>query len=62
MNWLVLEKRNYNSSQQDEQVVAIRVVIIVVEEVEELSLTVDWVMVFRMGEKELWNQRLRESG
>jgi len=62
MNWLVLEERNYNSSQQDEQVVAIRVVIVVVEEVEELGLRVDWVMVFRMGVKVLWNERLRESG
>jgi len=61
MNWLVLKERNYNSSQQDEQVVVIRVVIAVVEEVKELGLRVDWVMVFRMGEKVLWNERLRES-
>jgi len=33
-----------------------------VEEVKELGLMVDWVMVFRMREKELWNERLRESG
>jgi len=33
-----------------------------VEEVEELGLTVDWVMVFQMGKNELWNERLRESG
>jgi len=39
-----------------------RVVIAVVEEVEELGLTVDWVMVFQMGKNELWNERLRESG
>jgi len=39
-----------------------RIVIAVVEEVEELGLTVDWVMVFQMGKKELWNERLRESG
>jgi len=37
-------------------------VIVVVEEVEELGLKVGWVMVFRMGEKEMWNERLRESG
>jgi len=39
-----------------------RIVIAVVEEVEELGLTVDWVMVFQMGKNELWNERLRESG
>ena len=37
MKWLVLKERNYNSSQQDEQVVVFRVVIAVVEEVEEFG-------------------------
>jgi len=37
MNWLVLEERNYNSSQQDKLAVAIRAMIVVVEEVEELG-------------------------